>query len=340
MSTAPRNPSRQYGFTLIELTLTTLIAGMVMLSLGTLLTGALNALDSNNRNNEVIINGGAAITRMSEAIRNTRQLVLPLPDNPATSWREHVREQTLPASPAEPGSSFASAVLSVTLSPLQDLDNDGWADANFDKDYQDLNDNGSRDPGEPERIDEDSTGDVNHDGKNGILGIDDDGDGAVDEDHTDGEDDDEDGLRNEDWVDGIDWDGDGNIDEDPKKDLSGEAAPGLPGVDDDNDGSIDEGDKNDDDEDGRVDEDWRDTITWYLSGNKLIERHPVFYDVNGDSLISGKDYVETTLVEGVTAFRVARIAAPRGLLVDLSLTVSDGVSRHKFSALSRVGAGL
>jgi len=54
---------------------------------------------------------------------------------------------------------------------------------------------------------------------------------------------------------GIDTDGDGRTDEDPDDDLTGDEQPGVAGVDDDGDGAIDEGDKEDDDEDGQVNED-------------------------------------------------------------------------------------
>jgi hypothetical protein len=45
------------------------------------------------------------------------------------------------------------------------------------------------------------------------------------------------------------------IDEDPKKQMTDDAAGGIAGFDDDGDALTDEGDQNDDDEDGAVDED-------------------------------------------------------------------------------------
>ena len=108
------------------------------------------------------------------------------------------------------------------------------------------------------RYDEDFSYDMNEDGKHGIQGYDDDGDGAIDEWPMSwaGGDDDEDAFWdwevNEDPLDGIDNDGDGNIDEDCNGDASGDGAPGIAGMDDDGDGTVDEGDIGDDDEDGSL----------------------------------------------------------------------------------------
>jgi prepilin-type N-terminal cleavage/methylation domain-containing protein len=107
------------------------------------------------------------------------------------------------------------------------------------------------------RIDEDLWRDMNDDGQSGISGLDDDGDGNVDETFFGSYDydDDEDGVENEDGFDGIDNDGDGNIDEDTWADLNMDWEDGIKGMDDDGDGTVDEGHENDDDEDGQQDED-------------------------------------------------------------------------------------
>ena len=55
------------------------------------------------------------------------------------------------------------------------------------------------------------------------------------------EDDDEDGFPNEDTLDGIDNDGDGNIDEDCGWEADNDGAPGIAGIDDDQDGQVDDG---------------------------------------------------------------------------------------------------
>lgn len=101
------------------------------------------------------------------------------------------------------------------------------------------------------RVDEDP-----HDyfgfGSYGITGLDDDGDGSVDESNF--RDEDEDGVFDEDPLDGLDNDADGTIDEEVQKDHRGNGAPGIAGFDDDGDGSVDEGSIEDDDEDGTKNE--------------------------------------------------------------------------------------
>ncbi len=97
------------------------------------------------------------------------------------------------------------------------------------------------------RIDEDPGKQMTDDGKSGIIGLDDNGNGSTDEYNMN--DDDEDGLTDEDPLDGIDNDTDGNIDEDTDDDSN------IAGMDDDGDDSIDEGDGKDDDEDGTINED-------------------------------------------------------------------------------------
>jgi prepilin-type N-terminal cleavage/methylation domain-containing protein len=118
------------------------------------------------------------------------------------------------------------------------------------------------------RIDEDPKKQMTDDGVSGIIGLDDDGDGLIDE--GDKDDDDEDGLVDEDPFDGIDNDGDGNIDEDTGDDAN------IAGMDDDADGSIDEGDNKDDDEDGDVNEDPLNSLVYsFDSGiNTLTESLP------------------------------------------------------------------
>ncbi len=82
-------------------------------------------------------------------------------------------------------------MLAVTLPADVDLDNDGYPDADDDADGL---------------IDEDLPNDIHHDFFPGIMLIDDDGDGSVDE-GTGWAEDDEDGAENEDPLDGIDNDG-------------------------------------------------------------------------------------------------------------------------------------
>jgi prepilin-type N-terminal cleavage/methylation domain-containing protein len=106
------------------------------------------------------------------------------------------------------------------------------------------------------RIDEDTGDDMTNDGVSGILGYDITGGLGGLANHLLSKDDDEDLLVNEDPLDGIDNDGDGNIDEDVGADMNGDGAPGIAGMDDNGDGIVDNGaGPNDDDEDGLVNED-------------------------------------------------------------------------------------
>ena len=80
-------------------------------------------------------------------------------------------------------------------------------------------------------------------------------------------------MDDEDDLDGIDNDGDGNIDEDSWGHAGSGSVAGIKGMDDDNDGTVDEGHLGDDDEDGTLDEDGTNEILYWVNGNQLMERH-------------------------------------------------------------------
>lgn len=314
------------GFTLTEVLVTVVILALILVGIAGVLEQALRAESATRERNDLTRQARFALDRMTRAVSATNLLLVPLAENPGTAWSESVRD---------PG------VLAVTLDPTLDRDNDGWADGNNDKDFLDLNQNAIRDPGEPERIDEDLDNDATNDGKAGIAGIDDDGDGAIDEadDGEDVVDDDEDNVSsNEDWVNGIDDDGDGAVDEDFDKDMNRDGAPGVAGVDDDLDGLIDEGMPSllgDDDEDGQNSEDWLDVTAYFLSGTTLMERMP---NVNpGD----GNDFSERVIAGNVTRFRVQRVpqGAGRAVLVDITLGLTGENANVELHTRVRVGAG-
>ena len=168
------------------------------------------------------------------------------------------------------------------------------------------------------KIDEDMNQDMNEDGGHGIKGIDDDGDGWIDEGFG-FENDDEDGFSNEDPIDGIDNDGDGNIDEDCGWEADNDGAPGIAGIDDDQDGQVDEGGISDDDEDGSYDE---------------VGLIPVIYSYNSgtNTLTQSVPYTGETidLSTHITFFQVTYEAPnpthhPR-VQIALTLTGDDGES--------------
>ncbi len=340
---APR--LHQQGLTLPELLGAVAVSSLLMAGLGGLIGSALELQNEGQTKNTLAHEARFALARMTESVQNSRRLLLPLADNPNTSWSEHIRVQTVPASPPEGSSTLATAVLAVTLSPRQDLDGDGWADANNDKDFLDRNNNGQRDPGEAERIDEDVFADNTRDGAPGIIGIDDDGDGSVDESSATNpaRDNDEQGGSGDDPLGNGDQDGDGAIDEDLPSDMNLDVKPGLAGIDDDFDGLIDEGSPPDDDEDGLNDEDSFEPVVYYLSGDQLIERWPAFSDQNGDSLVDGRDYTESVIAEGVTLLRIERVplGGGRAQLVDITLTLTqDADNSISLQRRVRLGGGL
>ncbi len=308
---------RSSGFSLTELLVALALSALLLGALGQVTGESLGLREQARARNDALEDARFALERMAQALRTTRRLVLPRPDDPRSAQDESDRD---------PG------VLALTLDPALDRDLDGVADADNDGDG---------------RIDEDPGGDVNFDLAPGLFGIDDDGDGTVDEQHTLSsgpldEDDDEDDYANEDGWTGSDDDADGWRDEDPEKDMNGDGLAGIGGVDDDGDSLVDEGDKNDDDEDGLVDEDWLDTVVFYFTGTKIVERLPLPWDENGDTVTNGRDVTERDLVQNVARFRVRRLAAPDGgaPLVEITLGVTDATGEAiKLLTKVRVGAG-
>jgi type II secretory pathway pseudopilin PulG len=308
-------PRTQRGVTLVELVVTAAIGILIIAGLRGVVGTTLAAKATLTQRLDLQRQAEFAMERMVRAVANSRKLLLPLADNPATDWPEHIREQTVPASPPIGSSTLATAVLAVTLPAYSDLDFDGFPDADNDRDG---------------RIDEDPGDDETNDGAPGIYQIDDNGNGFVDEAFFFNTQDDDESFwtTNEDPVNGVDDDGDGSVDEDPAADLNGDGCPGRCGIDDDGDGLIDEGNADDDDEDGKVDEDWYDPVVFYLSGDTLRERTPVPWDETGVGGISGRDFLTSDIATRVTWLRFERIP-PTGsgpVLIDitLELTSADG----------------
>lgn len=315
--------SRSRGLTLVEVLVAAALSALLVSGIVWLLQQSMRAKAALESQQALHRDAQFALERMTQMIRSSRRLLLPLPDNPATTWREHVREQTVPASAPEAGSAAASAVLALTLPFSVDLNGDGFPDADNDKDG---------------RIDEDTPADMNGDLQPGLAGIDDDGDGQVDE--GDKDDDDEDGSTDEDRSDGDDGDGDRGLDEDWHSDNNQDGKPGRASIDDDGDGQVDEGDADDDDEDGSSDEDWLDAVAYVLQGGSLVERMPVPWDANADGKIDGLDVVESEIARGVTRLRVERVPDPveRLALVDLTIDLA-GPEHASVSLTARVRVG-
>jgi hypothetical protein len=290
----------QSGLTIIELLVSIVIGSFIVMALMSTVTTTMSIDTELENERSLFADGQFAMKRIERFLSASKVLILPIAENPATAYSESVRD-----------------VLAFAMPHDLDRDQDGWSDANNDEDYFDYNGNSTRDVGEPERIDEDMGNDMNDDGKPGILGIDDDNDGSIDEGNTG--DDDEDGTTNEEKGNNYDNDWDGAFDEDNSGDQHKDAEAGLKGFDDDGDGSVDEGNEFDDDEDGFEDEDWLDSIVYFVSGTNLMERMPE------EQATSGTLYVESIIASNVSSFQVERIflASQHRVNVKITLVLTD-----------------
>ena len=171
-------------------------------------------------------------------------------------------------------------------------------------------------------VDEDWGADIGNDGQPGIAGIDDDGDGSIDEGGMAMKNDnDEDGAIAEDTPkNGLDDDGDGNYDEEFRADMNGDGCPGICFRDDDGDGSVDEGNINDDDEDGLVDEDPIDPLIYYVKNGSLYEKKIIW-----NPTTSSNDITENKLIDNVTQFTIERLLGVNGkTLIKVTIGISSG----------------
>lgn len=312
------------GYTLVELLIAVAIASVLMLGLSGVAGQALQVHDAVREKNDLTRQTRFAMEQMVRTVSHSRLLLLPLDDKPASNWLENVREETVPPTTPTDDSTKYTAVLAVTLPAYQDLDRDGFADADDDRDG---------------RIDEDLPANKTYSQAPGIYLIDDDGDGQVDE-GTAG-DDDESSTVNDDPINGVDDDGDNNIDEDPPGDMAADGCPGICGVDDDADGNVDEGSTQDDDEDGQQDEDWYNAVVFHLDNGILKLRTPVPWDESGTGGITGQDFITSDIVDNVTRFRVERVPGITGgsQLVDLTLDLTSPLNGETVSLHTRVRVG-
>lgn len=317
------SPVLERGFTLVEALIALAVGALIIAGLSGVISTSLQAEAATQERNELVRQARFAMDRMLRAVSNTRLLLLPLTDNPATNWPENIREETVPPSAPIGSSTKATAVLAVTLPLYSDMDGDGFPDADDDRDGW---------------IDEDIRPDQLYDQAPGIYLIDDDGDGQVDEGFN--RDDDEDGVLDEDPINGVDDDGDGSVDEDASGEMNGDGCPGVCAVDDDGDNQVDEGFNDDDDEDGQRNEDWYNPVVFYLNNGTLKERTPVPWDISGGGLVGGQDFITSDIAEHVIRFRVERLplGGNRTQLVDITLELS-GASGEPVVLTSRVRVG-
>lgn len=324
-----RVPTRQSGFTLIELVVSLLVITILFAGLNSVINGLLGSTTHVEERIALTRDAEFAMDRMVRNVSHSRLLLLPLVDKSLSDWPENVREQTVPPSPPVGSSTLATAVLAVTLPASSDLDFDGFPDADNDRDGH---------------IDEDVLADRNNDFASGIFLIDDGGDGSVDEGFFTPNDDDEYfNDQDDDPENGLDDDNDSNVDEDPPSDANADGCPGACGVDDDADGQVDEGGADDDDEDGQSNEDWYDALVYYLDGSELKERVPVPWDESGVGGVTGRDFIVSTIADNVTRIRFERIpvSAGQSQLVGITLELTtQAAGTASLNRRVRVGGAL
>lgn len=85
-------------------------------------------------------------------------------------------------------------------------------------------------------------------------------------------------------------------------------------------------------------------VVFSVDDGVLKERTPVPWDEDGDGIITEQDFVISDLVEGVSLFRVERLAqgSDRALRVDLKLSLTSAATGETVSLHTqvRVGGGL
>ncbi len=267
------------GLTLVELLMAIAIFGLIATGATTLLSASLGAQAQGEASYKLYQEGLIIMERLTNEVKTTTLLHIPnhYPPPPATP---------------EP-----RTILAFSDNTNEDGD-DYFGDPLFP------------------RFDEDPDDDFFSDGY-GIPGLDDDGDGNVD-DGAAKDDEDEDGTTDEEILDGLDDDGDGDVDEDLGKDSNGDSEPGISGMDDDGDLDVDEGNNEDDDEDGTRNEDGPNLILYSFDAPNTT-----LYKVTPDPVSGMTGAVYATVSDRVTFFQTTYLD-PDKILIELSLTDADG----------------
>lgn len=298
------------GFTLVEVLLAMVIGSLLLAGLANITRSALSLSEEVSAQSQLDQQVHSAVQLMAETLRHSRRLLVPQQDSFNSSDRDYRRH------------GVNGAVLSFDISPIRDFNTDFVPDADQDGDGL---------------VDEDPGPDTNNDLAPGVWGMDDDGDGQIDEGSI--FDDDEDGQINEDPVNGVDDDNDGRIDEDPSGDLNGDGEPGVANVDDDGNGQIDEGFIIDrDQENGAPNHDWYDTGVFYVEPPNILRiSTPVPWDANSDGFTNGRDIQIETVVTGVAdlEFELLPRDSRHSDLVRIKMTLED---QHGRSATAEITA--
>ena len=265
------------GLTLVELLMAIAIFGLIAAGATTLLSATLNAQAQGEARYKLYQEGLLIMERLTSEVKTTTLLHIP---------NNHTPTRT---------------ILAFSANINEDGDN-YFDDALFP------------------RIDEDPSYRFFLAGY-GVPNLDDNGNGTADDGASVG-DDDEDGFADEETLDGLDNDGDGNVDEDLGADANKDSSPGILGMDDDGDGQTDEmGNPNlqyDDDEDGTYNEDSPNLILYsFDSPNTTL------YKITPDPVSGMTGAVYATISERVTFFQTTYID-PGKILIELTLTDGGG----------------
>ena len=93
-------------------------------------------------------------------------------------------------------------------------------------------------------------------------------------------------------------------------------------------------------EEGGDDEDWYDSVVYYLDAGVLKERMPVPWDVDSSGTVTGRDFIVSDIARNVTRFRVERVeTGTASELVDLTLELTDPQSGESISLQTQVRLG-
>ena len=274
----------QEGLTLVELLMAIAIFGLIAAGASTLLSASLEIQDQGEASYKLYQEGLIIMERLTSEVKTTTLLHIP---------NAHPNKQAFPRD-----------ILAFSANTNDDSDN------YFNDDLF-------------PRIDEDPDNILFTDGY-GIPGLDDDGDGSIDEIGTGKDDTDEDGAPNEETLDGIDNDDDGNIDEDLGKDSNKDSKSGISGMDDNNNGQVDEENAEDDDEDGTRNEDSPNLILYCFGAYDTCQGNTTLYKVTPDSNDGMTSATYTPISERVTKFQTTYLLDTDTILIELTLMAADG----------------
>lgn len=164
----------QRGISLIEVTIAIALGAVVMVAINGVAGQTLAVFSATNERDQLNRQAQFAMQRIAAAVQGSSLLLVPQVEDLATTYSESVRN-----------------VLAVGLDPELDRDGNGTADADNDG-------NG--------KVNDKLPADHTNDGKPGIIGIDDDNDGTIDENTASNSDNDEAGTlggagSGTDWLD-------------------------------------------------------------------------------------------------------------------------------------------